>query len=335
MDPVTQGALGGVVGLVVAGGRAHRRAAGFVGVVAGLLPDADVFIRSARDPLLAIEYHRHFTHAWIFQPVVAAVAVLLVVGVLGLFRRRPPAGALILPALLGALSHPFCDLWTSYGTRVWWPFAATREAFDWVSVIDPLVTLPLLAGLVGALWRPGRRCWAVAALVWVGAYLALASVQQGRAREALGEHLARAGVVPERLTVKPSFGNIIVWRGLWIAGGKVHAAAVRAGKEVTVREGESAELVEAWESGGVQQRDFERFAHFSDRWLIRHPDDPEVIGDARYAMLPDSLRPLWGIGVGGDPGEHVTWETFRGRDRGGFARLWQMVLGAEGSGPAE
>jgi len=45
---------------------------------AGLLADSDVLIHSSSDPLLTIEYHRHFTHSVFFVPigVLLAAAVL-------------------------------------------------------------------------------------------------------------------------------------------------------------------------------------------------------------------------------------------------------------------
>src|SRR5512136_3332009 len=73
MDTVTQFVIGAAAGQLV-GGRALGRTAALVGGLAGWLPDADVLIRSAADPLLAIEQHRGFTHALAFTPVGAAVA---------------------------------------------------------------------------------------------------------------------------------------------------------------------------------------------------------------------------------------------------------------------
>ena len=68
MDPFTQGLLGGAAAASVARSRHTRLAAG-IGFAAGILADADILIRSASDPLLNVEYHRHFTHALVFIPV--------------------------------------------------------------------------------------------------------------------------------------------------------------------------------------------------------------------------------------------------------------------------
>ncbi|MBM3854964.1 MAG: metal-dependent hydrolase, partial [Verrucomicrobia bacterium] len=67
VDPVSHVLLGASLGYAALGRRLGRTAAA-VGGLAALVPDADIFIRSASDPLLAIEMHRGFTHALVFVP---------------------------------------------------------------------------------------------------------------------------------------------------------------------------------------------------------------------------------------------------------------------------
>src|ERR1035437_8488117 len=74
MDSVTHVFLGGAVAQSIAGRRLGP-AAFFVGALAATLPDFDVFIHTGdvvRDHVL----HRHFTHALVMTPVLAALAVL-------------------------------------------------------------------------------------------------------------------------------------------------------------------------------------------------------------------------------------------------------------------
>jgi len=73
MDPLTHALLGATAAQAALGHRLGRRA-WLPGALGGLLPDADILIRSTADPLLAIEYHRHFTHAFAFIPVGGVVA---------------------------------------------------------------------------------------------------------------------------------------------------------------------------------------------------------------------------------------------------------------------
>ena len=89
-------------------------------MVAGLLPDADALIYSASDPLLQLEYHRHFSHALVFIPFGAALATLLL---WPLLRHHIPLGALYRYALLGYGTGGLLDACTSYGTHLLWPFS--------------------------------------------------------------------------------------------------------------------------------------------------------------------------------------------------------------------
>ena len=135
MDILTQGVIGAVAAQALARAE-HQRRAALAGGLGGLLPDADVFIRSAADPLLSLEYHRHFTHSLAFVPVGAAIA-----GTLAwlLLRCRLPWAALFLPALIGFATHGLLDASTSYGTRLLWPLSDERVAWNVISIIDPFI----------------------------------------------------------------------------------------------------------------------------------------------------------------------------------------------------
>ena len=67
MDPITQASIGAAAAQSI--GRTSLKTALLIGALGGFLPDSDVFIRSSEDPLLHLEYHRHFTHSLIFIPV--------------------------------------------------------------------------------------------------------------------------------------------------------------------------------------------------------------------------------------------------------------------------
>ena len=141
MDPVTQGALG-ASWAEPAGRGGQLGAAAVIGAAAGMAPDLDLLIRSRTDPLLAIELHRHFTHAFAFVPVGALVCAILLYPLIGRsLRFRVCYGF----SLLGYASHGLLDACTGYGTLLLWPFSSERIAWDLVSVIDPLFTVPLIA----------------------------------------------------------------------------------------------------------------------------------------------------------------------------------------------
>ena len=54
----------------------------------------------------------------------------------------------------------------------------------------------------------------------------------------------------------------------------------------------------AWAPPGSRARaDVARFAVFADGFLVAHPTRAGFIGDARYALLPTRIEPLWGIAL--------------------------------------
>lgn len=334
MDPVTHVLLGASLGYAAFGRRLGRVAAG-LGALAGLAPDADVFIRSATDPLVAIEFHRQFTHALVFAPVGAAVVAL---PWLGSASARAQGWVLWGCCLLSYVSHCLLDAATSYGTQLFWPFSNHRAGWDLVSIVDLVVTLPLLAGLGWALARRSRRA-ATVGVALVAAYLALGGVQRARAAAAQRELAGLRGHAPERCEVMPTLANHVVWRALYLHEGRIYSDRIRVGwfTGVTVAEGWSLPRVTAADLTAGEQarnraRSFERFSHFSEGWVARKPSDLAVLGDMRYSLTTAAFDPIWGIRFA-PPGAVADLEWVNhSRERRVNLREWWAELAGEGAG---
>ena len=308
MDPVTQGVIGAAVPQsAMSPGKA--RATALLGCLAGMAPDLDVLLSSRADPLLFLEFHRQFTHALAFIPVGAGIVALLLHP---LARRWLRPAESYLACLLGYATHGLLDACTSYGTQLLWPFSNHRVAWNHISVIDPVFTLPLL-GLVAAaaVWR--KPALARAGLGWAAAYLLLGAVQQQRAIGA-GEALAASrGHAATQVTAKPGFANLLVWRTVYAHAGRHHVDAVRAGLAVTVCPGQSAPVLDVathypWLDAETQQaRDIERFRWFSSGYVAPDPANPARVIDIRYSVVANSVAPLWGIALdpAAGPERHV------------------------------
>jgi inner membrane protein len=331
MDPVTHTLLGAALGYATFGRRLGRTAA-LAGGLAAFVPDADIFIRSASDPLLAIEYHRHFTHALPFAPIGAAVVALL-----WLWRRawRPEWLMLWLCCFTGYVSHCLLDAATSYGTQLFWPFSRHRAGWDLISIIDPVFTLALGAGLVFALkWRR-RPVWV--ALAFAAVYLGFGAVHGLRAAAAQ-RHLAQArGHTIERREIMPTLANNVVWRALYLHNGQIHADRIRVGwfSRATVVEGWllpvviEAELT-ADERTRNRQKSFERFNWFSEGWVARKPSDPTVLGDMRYSLSTEAFDPIWGIRfTPPDAPADVAWVNHARNRRISMSGLWEEISGGD------
>jgi len=303
-----------------------------MGAFAGILPDADVLIRSSDDPLLFLEYHRHFTHSLVFIPVGAAVAA----GVgFAVSRGRHRVAELYRPALLGYATHGLLDACTSYGTYLWWPFSDERVAWHLISIVDPVFTVPLVVGMVVAALRRSRLA-ALLSAAWGLVYLGMGGVQQHRAAVVSEALMAERGHHAERSQVRPSFGNQLVWRAFYEHESRYHVDAIRLPwlGEPRVYEGDSIEALDLdayiTESGFPAEtvHDLRRFAHFSADWLIVDPVHEGMISDFRYAMLPNAIAPLWGIDVSHVvAGEHEEFRQINRLTPEMRDTFWDMLAG--------
>lgn len=330
MDPFTQGVLGAALPQATAR-KGTVVLAGIFGFLAGLSPDLDVLIRSDDDPLLFLEYHRQFTHALLFIPVGGLLTAALLHVLIGRRWGLPFLQSLLF-CTLGYGTHGLLDFATSYGTMLFWPFNDVRYAASIVSVIDPAFTLPVAAlALVSVFKR--RPLFARLALGWSALYLSLGFVQHQAAR-GMAEEIARArGHQAEHLTVKPSFGNILIWKTLYEAGGRYYVDAVRPSFGPLVFPGTSVAKLDTardfpWLDPASQQfRDIERFRWFSQGYVAQNPSAPDQIIDVRYSFLPNDIKPLWSIELARvtDADTHVGFRTDRGDGRAGLAALWAMI----------
>ncbi len=332
MDPISQGAIGAVAPQVVQRSEKLRTAA-LLGCLAGMAPDLDVFIQSSTDSLLFLEYHRQFTHALVFIPIGAAVVAL---ALHGFARRQLHFREAYLACLLGYGTHGLLDACTSYGTQLLWPFSDYRVAWNNVSVVDPLFTLPLLSLVILATVRR-RRALAVAGLIWALGYLTFGVVQHQRA-EAAGMRLAaQRGHEPQRLSAKAGFGNLLVWKVVYEHDGRFHVDGIRTGLTMSACPGASVLRLDQrrdlpWLDPGSQQaRDLERFRWFSSDYVAPDPHRPNRVIDVRYSVVPNTIDPLWGIEL--DPnagaGAHVRYVVDRTARLQQRSAYWRLLTGED------
>ena len=314
MDPITQSALGAAVAQSVARPDALRRA-GFAGVLGGLLPDADVLIRWPSDPLLFLDYHRHFTHSFAFIPIGGAITAALCALLL---RGKASFRQLLLPATLGWGTHGLLDACTSYGTYLYWPFDLERVAWHVISIVDPIFTVGLVLGVLLAT-RKQTTGPARAGLLFALAYLSLCSVQLQRAQTAQAGLIDERGHEALRGEVKPSLGNNILFRSFYENEGMFYADAVRVpwwgGPRVYPGKSWPAlslqDFKEQHSLSDLHIADIERFRYFSADFVVEDPRYRGVISDFRYAAVPDDVAPLWGVDVLGTPADqHLDFRQF-------------------------
>ena len=335
MDPISQAALGAVAPQSLAP-KSVRDAfglirIGIIGALAGMAPDLDVLIQSSTDPLLQLEYHRQFTHSLAFIPFGAALCALVF---WPFFRHQMTYRHIWLTALLGYGTHGLLDACTTYGTLLLWPFSDARIAWNTISVVDPLFTLPLLICVVIAM-RTNSVITARCGAFWVTFYLSLGGIQEERAANA-GESLAKSrGHNSAVVSAKPSFGNLLLWKTVYEHDGRFWVDAVRVGHEACIIPGDNIERLDLktqypWlDSKSQQAIDVERFRWFSNNHLAVDKEDELLIVDMRYSQLPNEIEGLWGIRLNPEAtaNEHAAWRTRRSTDSERLKNLWAMLAG--------
>lgn len=329
MDPITQGAFGAGWAQSAANKRTIYSAA-VVGTVSGMAPDLDVLIRSSTDPLLFLEYHRHFTHALAFIPIGALLCALALHRIM---RAHLPFKATYLFAVLGFASHGVLDACTTYGTQLFWPFSSARIAWDIVAVIDPFFTVPVIALLILAV-RRGRPLLAGAAVAWAVAYLALGVLQHGRAIAAVSELAASRDHSTSRVVALPVVGSLLLWRGIYETDSHFHIDAIRTAWRVTAFPGGRAVKLSrsthlAWLRQRTQQAiDLDRFENFANGFLAVDEADSNRIFDLRFAAIPSDTDGLWWIELDRNAGDeqHVEFDTTTNIDPRRGIELLRMLF---------
>ena len=330
MDSLTQAVLGAAVGEAVLGRRAGRRAAAW-GAVLGTLPDLDVFVPFG-SPVADFTFHRAESHA-LFWLTLAAPLCAWAITRLHRDQRAEFRGWLLL-CWLCLVTHPLLDALTIYGTQLGLPFTNHPFGTGSVFVIDPAFTLPVLAGVLGAVLlrrRPlGHRLNALG--LGVGcAYLAFGLAAQAHVAGHVRAELARAGLAADRVLVTPTPFNGVLWRVLAMQPGGycegfrslLDGDAPFAPRCFESRPELLEPVADAWA--------VERLRWFTKGWYsVRREGDEIVFRDLRMGQEP-LYAFTFVVGVVRDGRtvplvpERQVEVSYRDRARGGFGWLWRRI----------
>src|SRR6056297_3249810 len=165
MDTVTQITLGAAVGEAVLGKKLGNKAP-LWGAIFGVVPDLDVLVNPFVSEVQALAIHRGLSHSLFFSVVAAPLFGWL------LYRYYQDRNSNVswqdwsLLVFGAIITHIFVDACTSYGTQVLQPFSNYPLSLNSIFIIDPFYTLPLMAGILTALFlkRGVNRRWAN----WIG-----------------------------------------------------------------------------------------------------------------------------------------------------------------------
>lgn len=327
MDLLTQGLLGSA--LAQSGAKKQQlKTATWVGFLAGMLADADALIQSSSDPLLYVEYHRHFSHSIFFVPIGALIAALIL---WPLVKQKLVFKELYLYTFLGYSLSGVLDACTSYGTHIFWPLINERIAWNFISIIDPIFSLILIAAILFSLQRKNIK-YARTGLILAVAYMSIGMVQKNRAEDVMFELAESRQHEIQRYVVKPTLGNLILWRSVYQANDQLYVDGIRVGlSDHKVIQGKSVALFKLDDETKEQLKDtvlyqdIIRFQKFSDGYIGISPNYENILSDVRYSNDLFGVNPLWGIELNMDkPNEHARFNFYRSfskEDRQKFLEL--------------
>ncbi len=329
MDPISQGTVGAAFAQSTAN-RNNIIRIGVIGFLAGLAPDLDVLIRSSNDPILFLEYHRQFSHSLFFIPFGSLIVAFLI---FPLVKGSLSLKTVYMASFLGYASHGLLDACTSYGTVLFWPFSNERVAWNNISIVDPLFTIPILI-LLGIAIKTRKRIFSFFAIGWITFYLSLGFVQYERALSAAIELVHSRGHNAERLTLKPSFGNLILWKSIYQHEDRFYVDAIRTVQSSTWCMGESVRIFDYQRhlpnlnKDSQQKKDIERFRWFSQDYLA-YDQEKNLVTDVRYSMIPNQITPMWGLIIDDQRGinEHAVWWTNNSLDQSQLDLFKEMLSG--------
>ena len=163
--------------------------------------------------------------------------------------------------------------------------------------------------------------------------LLISGITVGQVQKALAEE---RGHHASMAIVKPTLGNTLLWRSIYRHDDRYFVDAIRANPfgDIRLYPGQS---IAAFPSTNVDAlpetyapywEDISRFSRLSSGYLVLHPKDSNVIGDIRYAMLPTSTEPLWGIRLDLEsPGTGIEEATFRQLNDDDRQQFIEMLFG--------
>jgi inner membrane protein len=240
------------------------------------------------DPILNMIRHRAESHALL---LLTLFAFPMAWGVSRLHRQSQLYGRWWWAIMLALVTHPLLDLMTIYGTQVFQPFTDEAYGLGSMFIIDPVYSLPLLAGVVAALRvkTVGRALringWALA---FSSAYLAWSALAQWGVMQHARQSLQAQGLPSQQLLVTPAPLSTLVWRVVALDGERFHEGFY------ALMDGGRAIRFVAHERGGelatqhANHPQLQRLARFTDGFYkVQRHSESLVVTDLRMGQEPD------------------------------------------------
>ncbi len=216
MDSVTHILFGAGVGQATLGKKEGSKAM-LWGAIAQTVPDLDVFASLFMDPVSYLSVHRGFTHS-VFFPFIAAPLLGWLATAIHSKTTESTYWQWTGMFFIAVMLHPFLDLFTGYGTQLFYPVTDHAFELNTIFIIDPLFTLPLIIGVIYSIisnrkkqrdMKPARIALAISL-----SYLILTGALKLSVIPEIRDELQRNEVQFQQLHISPTPFNSFYWRTL-------------------------------------------------------------------------------------------------------------------------
>lgn len=211
MDSLTQMALGAAVGELILGEKVGNKAM-IWGAIAGTIPDLDVLSNLFLNDYQSLLFHRSLTHSIFFAVVFSPLLAYLI-------KKLHSDGTTSYNDWLTLtfwciVTHPLLDIFTNYGTQIFYPFSDYRIAFNTIFVIDPVYTVSLLIGCLLVFIKGKdvikRKKVIQISLIISQAYLLLTCLNKWHVEHKVVEKIQRQEIsYIEKMTTPAPFSNFL------------------------------------------------------------------------------------------------------------------------------
>lgn len=221
MDSLTQIVLGAACGEIALGKKIGNKAILF-GAIGGTIPDLDVIIGNLffNNQIDQTAFHRGFMHSMVFAVIASLVIGFIVFELYNSGKRKGTTTIKdwIWLFFLSIFTHPILDSFTPYGTQLFLPFTDYRVAFNNISVVDLMYTLPFLICMIGTMFfkrtNPRRVKWAKAGIYISSFYMLLTIGNKLYVDTIFKKSFQEANIPFNRFSAQPTIGNNILWYGI-------------------------------------------------------------------------------------------------------------------------
>lgn len=116
---------------------------------------------------------------------------------------------------LAFLTHWIIDACTAYGTQIFEPFSRYRVAFNNISILDPLYTVPMILGLVAAFFatkHTQKRFWNYLGITVATLYMASTFYGKSIMNSVVVDSLQEQGIEYNEYITYPTILNTVLWQ---------------------------------------------------------------------------------------------------------------------------